>query len=92
MDDNEKRSIIDNNMDNFKELIYSTKTKHTLLNILNWETDNKNKIRGYGFTFDENRERVWMVDFSINPSKLDLPKEYLGIPIEYRQVIKSEFL
>jgi hypothetical protein len=88
----ERDKIIKENIDNFGKFIYSTKTKHNLLGILNYETSNKKKIRGYGYTFDENREKIWMVNFSVNPSKLDLPKEYLEVPIQYRQVIKSYFL
>jgi hypothetical protein len=92
MNNDEKYKIIKTNLDDFGKLIYSTKTKHNLLGIVEWETPNKNKIRGYGYTFDENKNIVWMVNFSIDPSKLELPKEYLEIPIQYAQVTKSEFL
>jgi hypothetical protein len=88
----ERSKIIKENADNFEKFIYSTKTKHNLLNLIEYETSNKSKIRGYGWGFNKEREMVWTANFSIDPSKLDLPKEYLGIPIQYAQVIKSYFL
>jgi hypothetical protein len=76
----ERSKIIEENQDNFKEYIHSTKEIEKL------------KILGYGYTFDENRDTVWFINTKKSPNNPELPKEYLGVPIQYAQVIKSEFL